>query len=394
VYWFITHFERHEETLSTGFQAEARRNPLLAVGRLLRTLGVNAAELKAGRWQEQLEGKRGTLVLASRSWTLSNEDLRWLMQWIDAGGHVVTAPETLAPPASFWARNGDVGDDAQVETTHDMEQNAEVASESEEALDNAVSAGALLKELGVSRVDAPLSRKERTATIKTHINDTTIPVTYATRVRLLVEHENFVERARDEHGLCLVEMRYGRGRVSVLCSLNSLSNRWIGEHRNATLAWRLLDPKGNAVPVWFLFDTDMPPLYKWLWHNMPLAVIAAITLLLFWLWSLKRRSGPLIDEEVTGTRRTLEHIEASGRFVWRYEPGDALLKGMRAELTRLLEQRYPGWLQLSEAELCQRLADQSNLDPVRVLHALADAPRKRTQFITAVRDLQRMREFL
>ena len=76
------------------------------------------------------------------------------------------------------------------------------------------------------------------------------------------------------------------------------------------------------------------------------------------------------------------------------ETGGALLEGMRDAFRKLLEQRYPGWLQLPEAELCQRLAHQSDLEPVRVFHALVDTPRKRAQFVTAVRDLQRLRETL
>jgi hypothetical protein len=383
-YWFVAHFERHEETVSTGLQAEARRNPLLAVGRMLRILGVSARELEAGTWKQQLEGSRGTLVLASRSWTLSNEDLESLVQWIADGGHLVTAPETLARPASFWNRD----DDTQAHATIGD------SADATDAIEGTASAGALLSKFGIVRTDAPLSSKERAAAVPTRINDTELPVTYATRVRLLVDHENFVARARDEHGLCFIEMRYGRGRLSVLCSLNSLSNLWINEQRNATFAWHLLEQQGEELPVWFLFDTDMPALYRWLWQNMPVAVIAAAALLVLWLWSLMRRSGPLIDEEITGSRRTLEHIDASGRFIWRYDTGGALLDGMRDALNKVLEQRYPGWLQLPEATLYERLAHKSNLDPTRVFRALADTPKKRAQFVTAVRDLQRLRETL
>ncbi len=207
-------------------------------------------------------------------------------------------------------------------------------------------------------------------------------------------HGDFIAHASDAHGLCFIEIPYGRGRVSALCSLNGLTNRWIDEHRNATFAWRLFDHRGDAAPVWFVFDTDMPPLYQWLWQNMPLAVIAALTLLCAWLWSLARRSGPVIDEQVTGSRRTLEHIDASGRFVWRYQAGAALLEGMREDLMTLIERRYPTWPHLPDAQLYQQLAALAVIDPVRVFRALADTPRKRTHFVSAVRDLQRLRETL
>lgn len=41
-------------------------------------------------------------------------------------------------------------------------------------------------------------------------------------------------------------------------------------------------------------------------------------------------------------RRLLEHIEASGRFLWRYGQSEQLLHAVQVSLLRNLEYRHPG----------------------------------------------------
>ena len=105
----------------------------------------------------------------------------------------------------------------------------------------------------------------------------------------------------------------------------------------------------------------MPPLYQWLWVRIPQTIWVAAIMFAVWLWMLTRRAGHTRDLAPPGNRRTLEHVEASGRFVWRYDGGADLLASMRHTLEKTLKLRQPGWAQLSDSERYTRLAKASGL---------------------------------
>ncbi|MEM7404215.1 MAG: DUF4350 domain-containing protein [Pseudomonadota bacterium] len=390
LYWFFTNFERRQETIDTGYSAEARRNPMLAAGRMLRQLGVDAQPLEPGAWEQHLTEGRGTVFVLSRSWTLGEEELEQLLDWVRSGGHVVVAPVTV--PKSLFGLLPDDLDDQEFDDD-------EAESEDDDAPQS--SAGVLLDAFGLEVIDlgfdilSEVRGKSITANARrlpTGIRD--IDVRFPTRTRLVSQNSAVRVVARDKHGVCAYEGSYGRGRFTALCTLRSFTNRWIDEAENATFLWHVVHNQDPGAPVWFLFDTDMPPLHRWFWEHAPETVTVFGLLLLAWFWAALRRSGPMRDLSAPGNRRTLEHVEASGRFVFRREGAEPLLSAMRRDVLARLSRRHPAIARQADAERYQQLAVRAALSPEQVFRALTSKPRSRAGFIEAVRHLQRLKESL
>jgi hypothetical protein len=98
--------------------------------------------------------------------------------------------------------------------------------------------------------------------------------------------------------------------------------------------------------------------------------VSAGVLLLIWLWYASMRFGPVLPAPALARRRLLEHIEASGRFLWRGGQAERLLKGVRQSLYRTLELRHPAWASLPSAELYRRLAELARVPKDEVQNAL------------------------
>ena len=148
-------------------------------------------------------------------------------------------------------------------------------------------------------------------------------------------------------------------------------------------------------PVWLVFSDGMPPLHRWLLQHAWTAVISASVLLLLWLWAAGRRFGPLRAVVPLARRRLLDHIEASGRFLWRAGQGEQLLKGVRQALYRTLELRHPAWAGIASQDLYQRLAELSGLPYEAVQGALLYTHHgSEHEFTQAIQTLERIRKSL
>lgn len=404
VVWFFSTFERYEETINTGFGAEARSNRMLAGGRMLRKMGINAEALEPGVWADKLDTRGGTLFIMSRTWTLGDEDLARLWNWVERGGHLVlTSSRTTRTRRQLAdqvkrekAREGTTSKarekaQDQVDDTNTSADAvaAQMAAENWEEH----SAGVLLRELGIRRVRAKSADSYREP-LDVEMRGRHYKVRFPTRDRLVTQNREHYITGTDEHGSCFIQGRYGRGSFTALCTVSAFSNYWIDENRNATLLWDIASLQSHEKPLWFVFDTDMPPLYQWLWVRIPQTIWVAAIMFAVWLWMLTRRAGPTRDLAPPGNRRTLEHVEASGLFVWRYDGGADLLASMRHTLEKTLKLRQPGWAQLSDSERYTRLAKASGLKPDEVYRALATDPRHKPLFLEAVRNLQRIKDAL
>lgn len=72
-------------------------------------------------------------------------------------------------------------------------------------------------------------------------------------------------------------------------------------------------------------------------------------------WALMPRFGVVMAEQPPLRRRILEHIQASGRFMWKRQPqGKAqLTASLQQEIRQLAHARLPGWRWLT-ADLQQQ----------------------------------------
>jgi len=358
--WFLKNFEKREEEISVGYQGEARVNPLLAAGRFLRRMGVPARELQPHQWTKAPPPAGATLLLATPRWTLDEKRMLGLLDWVAEGGHLIIAAR------------------------HD----------SEDSEDGTPPGDALLMELGVGTLRYSDATEDAAVTAEFDDGLPPLEVAFTPRVRLESE-EDYLHLAGDDAGTAVLHGTWGEGRVTVLADVGPFHNPELGEHDHAAFLWRLVRLSPGEGTVWMVYDEDMVALPVWLWRHAPWTIVSFGLLLLAFLWNRFPRFGPRLDLPPPGRRRLLEHIEASGQFLWRNGGRKRLLATARGAVSRAASRHHAGWATLSAREQVRRLAVLTSVPEPTIEQALLGAAHSHRQsFFHTIRDLELIRRQL
>jgi len=126
-------------------------------------------------------------------------------------------------------------------------------------------------------------------------------------------------------GVRVLHFAQGDGSVTVVNDLRFAKNWFIGRDDNAEFFSRLVQIDGKPDEVIF-FSGSSSGLKEWLRIHAWRVGIALGALIVFWLWSIVPRFGPLRADPEPQRRRLLDHLRANGRLLWS--------GGARAELGR------------------------------------------------------------
>ena len=363
---FFLLFERVEEEVEVGFQGAARTNPFLAVERLFTRLGAPARTLAAS--PTVLPPPDHALLLLSPVRSLSEERFAQILDWVRKGGKLIVTPDeapSLDPILRHWS----------VQVAADPEAADPEAAEAEaaeaDAGDPEIFEVPLLE--GVqARVEMPRTR------------------------RLVIERKDTQVEKGTEAGLAFVRYAEGEGTVTFLADAGFLTNEGIGQHDHAALAFALIRGANTKVPagVWIAIRDEVPTLGQLLARHAWMALASCALLIAAWLWSAGTRFGPLLPDPPRGRRSLLEHVEASGDFLWRTGRGDELLQGARQALLHRIDVREPGWSRLPAPELIQRLSTGARLPAARVDRALHGSAATPADLVHALQTLETLRRTL
>ena len=355
-YWFYTNFEKQRKQVEIGFLGTASYNPLLAAQRYFESFGVVAHSVEG---LTTLPPTNGTLVIPSARYEMGGGEAQRLRRWVESGGHLV-----VVPSAAF--------DEEYQRTDLFLDPLGIQAKPVEDPQSG-----------GIVDVEWPGSTDFITIQIDSYVRLNPTEATPKSRLELA-----------DEDGAYLIRLALGKGVVTVLSNANFLTNYNLPKNDHAAYLWHVVQLDLQR-PVWLVYSDGMPLLPQWLMRHAWTALISAAVLLLLWLWAASRRFGPLRAILPLARRRLLDHVEASGRFLWRSGQGETLLKGARRALYRALELRHPAWAGLASHELYQRLSDLSGAPPEAVQGALLYTHHgSEHEFTLAIQTLERIRKSL
>lgn len=349
--WFYVSFERVAEREHVGPTGEAARNPYLALTRLIERMGVEA---RSAQRVEELDAlpSSATVILRTGRQGYSTAQIERLVEWINAGGHLIVEAE-----------RAEIQDD-------------------------------LLDELGVSREDGPVAFRDKPAVVS-------LPGAKPLRAQLrramaltADEPQRTRHVSRDDHGTHVLHLTYDRGRVTVLPSLAFMTNDTVGENDHAELAWRLVQLAPATSTVVIAPRLARPSLARWLTHEARAPLIAATVLLLLWAWRAGARFGPIEPEPTRERRRLLDHLRASGRFLWRSGASSRLLGAAREACLQKIARTRPALLSLPPNERAARLSALTGLALRDIDLAWSGEPQTPAAFTAAIRTLQQIEEQL
>ncbi len=344
-YWFNKNFEYVSEIVEIGFQGKARDNPLLAAKRLLEDLGTPVNTVQYFPYLNQQD----TLVLVDPGF-IENENQQ-LRPWIKNGGHLIIA--------------------------------------SDEPLLSAFDI------LFLDKTDDAIINTEPTKFIW---NNYPLHVAFDQNYYIETQHDYaYTKTIRDKDGIHFLSVKYGTGILTILSDIAFIKNDKIGDYDHAYFLWQLVEDTVEDIWLWYSLennDEEFPSLWILLWRNIWTVIISSTILLLFWLWLASRRFGPLLPSPPRARRRLLEHIEASGHFLWRHKQGDILLQSAKQALLKRIELVHPDWSSLSPSELSQTLAQISGLQAKDIEIALLSKNKNKLAFTQTIQIFSKIRHFL
>lgn len=371
---FFTLFEKQESTSHFGYSPEARLNDLLAARRFLKRMGIPTENMATPSPASTLPPTSEVILLATRRLTVDKRTQDSLLAWVRNGGHLI-----------LTARSETVIDGA-----FDLfERFNEIEVDGDE----------LLATLGLQTVAYTASNNELDDNDAIGVSfprsDDFVWVKFNLSLRLQANNEHFQSLAGDQDGEFVMTRRLGAGNVTVITDRRVLHNRVIGDKDHAQFLLGLINLAGYAEKVWLITEDDMPGLYAWLWKHAKATVTCAVILMLMILWSVSRRFGPVIDIKPPTRRRLLEHIQASGWFLWRHQHYEQLLAGMQHNLKHDMAIKHPGIQEMGATSAAARLAGFVDMTAEEIQAALGMIEvHNKEEFTTTVRLYERLRKQL
>jgi hypothetical protein len=355
-YWFYTNFEKVQKEIDVGFHGAARVNDLLAAQRYFESFGVTTRSVEG---LTEFPPPSATLIIPSARYEMGADEAQRLRRWVEAGGHLVVVPSSAFD-------------------------------------DEYESADPLLDPLGIQVREVEDPQSEGLVDVDWPDSGDFMTVHMDTYVRLdraQTKNKILLELA-DEDGVYLLRLALGRGVITVLSDADFFTNYRIAQHDHAAYLWRVAQ-LDNSRPIWLVYKDSMPPLHRWLMQHAWTALIAGGLDLILWLWAASRGFGPILAAEPLRRRRLMDHVDATGRFLWRAGQGEQLMKGARQALYRALEIRHPAWAGIASQDLYQRLSALSGVPQEQIQIALLYTHLgSEHEFTKVIQTLERIRKSL
>jgi hypothetical protein len=347
--WFFTSFEQVTVREWVGMSGEARRNPYLALQRLSERMGQPARALHTLAELGSLP-PRGVLLLPRPRGDLARRERELVLEWVARGGAIVVEAEPFRVPDPMLDALG----------VQRVQPGKAVAA-------------------GLRKIALPGGTRDLLVDL---------PLTQLLRAK-------HAQQPADAAGAPLVQIPYDRGLATVLVDFAPLGNRAIGKHDHAELGWRLARGQGEATALLVFDNPEKLSLTDWLRANAAHALAAAALFVALWLWRIAPRFGPIAPDPERVRRSLLDHLRASGRFLWAAGQGARLAESAREAALRRLQRAQPDFAALSRSEREARLAASFGLakdDARQVLEQAA--PRTIPDFVRSLRVFQAIHERL
>lgn len=347
--WFLQYYELKEVDSYTGYRGEARENDLFTARLFLKRMGIPASREDG---LTRLPDTNTVIVLDTARYTMSPQKIQTILAWVEQGGHLIT----------------------RARVDYETEEDAEADDKKLEIEDRDPLQKALAVEIGdnllVEEKDLPvklqLANQPQPLDLEIdYFNELVIQNPAAKAYQ--IKQKNF-----------LLQIPRGKGLVTLASNLEFAENHLIDAAQHAEFFWWLLhshDPKFKQV--WLVNQDTLPGLstllrqYAW-----PILLMSALLLVAIF-WALIPRFGAFIPEPTPERRRIIEHIKASGQFMWKRQAHgkEQLLESTRHAVRQAARTHIPGWQWLEPQQQTEQLAKYLQLAPdhYQSLHHLLTA---------------------
>ena len=323
--WFFQNWEKVPARERVPASGEARLRPFLAAERFAERMSLPAREMRS---LADLESPPpgAVLLMPSHRQALEPQRASRLLAWVQRGGHLIAEAELVG------------------------------------VADPLLEAAGIRREARKPPASKPFSVDVGGRRLTVHI---------ASGMALRAAGKP-VFQADDQ----LVSVAHGKGLVTVATSLDFARNGAIGAHDHAEFLWSLLT-LAPASSFQVFFRPQRLSLWGFLVEHAAPALGAGFLLLGLWLWRIAPRFGPVPADPPPARRRLLDHLRASGRYLWTEGQRLPLAIAARDAALRRLSRVQPDFALAPAAEKAARIAALAAIpiDDAQRFMAAAGAPR-------------------
>ncbi len=350
-WFFLENFKRVTRERDLPMQGEARYNPLYALKLSLRELGqsvetharldIDTATLKPG----------DTLLFYSPPNGFSEAQIDGLLKWVEAGGHLIVstpAPDFLSDDITLYNKLGIYPGEVEDECFSFMPTKVKKAE-------------------------------------------------YLCGNRFFTEDTEWFEwlHGDQKQGYSLGRMYWGDGTVTVVSNLDFMGNEQLKFSGARELTYQLLANTMGKGRFHLVYATDMSPFWLLLLKHGWSLLIPLLVLLAAWLIYRSQRFGPLQASPNPDRRALLEHISATGEYMFHRHLSHELHLAVLALFNSRLRRRDPMTAALTGEAQIQALAERTKIDPQKIRQALKPGSlRQKENFFHSVATLIQLRNQL
>jgi hypothetical protein len=382
VWWWLTNMEQRW-TARIELSEAAREDPMLAASRLLAKHNHPVRSVDTLAQAERTALPDGTLVMLDNTGIMTPEQAARLLAWVERGNTLIMRPG--------W-------DGRLTKAACDEPGSDGLPEGSRDAADT--SADPIGKAFGITL--KMRERPQRSAVdSRPCFASLRIPGAGHTPHSLQLDADGFslhTDMAKasplfGSDGASAVRVyARGAGHVAFL-SQNYFGNAQLEWYDHAGLLLALVNLRPEARDVIFIRHLDMPRWPTALWWHFKQGIIGTACFLGLLFWLALRRFGPVLPEPTRERRSLIEHIDASGRWLWEVPGGrDLLLTGVRHNVVHLLGRRKPELPAMPPAARAQEIARDTGLPYAEITAALFEpASRMPAGFTRQIQTLHLLR---
>jgi hypothetical protein len=338
--WFLTHYDLEPAREWQPPQGIVWRDRFLACERFLTRMGLQAKTMAALESVRTLD-RRTALILPARRGAIAPGTLAALREYVARGGHLIVESERYS------------GDDPVFETLG-------IARDEIDEHATSISAFELLFSGPLAQANRPNDRG--LVPVRLEPGADALWVFFSGGEALSTEAETTVTLG-EEDNLRMLQFRLGEGLVTAVNDIEFAENWQIGRNDNAEFLWRLLQ-RTPALEAVAIYRGRSQALGAWLWTHAAPVLGALALLVLVLLWRALPRLGPVLPDPEPGRRRMLDHLSASGQFLWSAERRNTLLHAAARRAMAEVVRRYPHVALMPEPEQAAFLSERFGLAPL------------------------------
>ena len=373
--WLRANFELETKKVMVGFRGEAQRNPWLAAERLLDRMNLPASDLREYDGLRKLQPD-SVLVLPQGRQTLSESLRARIVDWVQSGGFLVVEAEHPSIRDSLIDEFGVKRvEDADNRKADEHRQRASGISRNKGEYRNS----------GEYKVNAiHIDRDSLDLTVVKLPGSTLTSLVWMEADFSLVSERAWF-RAGTDYSANILMLREGDGNVVVVNDLDFATNSEIADLDHAQFVVELTRFAQRSGPVIFFINPGQPSLMKWLRTHAWAPISAAALAVLLWLWKSIPRFGPVAPDPERARRRLLDHLRASGRFLWSRGQGGRLLEVSREACLRKISRALPDFETAAASTQASRLMRMFGISSEQAQQILSpQAPGKMLHFMHTI----------